>query len=92
MPASSRFFSVSSPDVRNVAGDFLGPELGVARHHLEFLDMNRGEDVVVDDAFVQEDRVFEVVTVPRHEGDEHVTAQSQIAEIRRRSVGDDVAL
>ncbi|MGY3458193.1 hypothetical protein ACVWW5_003643 [Bradyrhizobium sp. LM3.4] len=26
--------------VRNVAGDFLGSELGVAGHHLEFFDMN----------------------------------------------------
>ncbi len=33
-------------DVRNVAGDFLRPELGVAGHHLEFLDVDRGEDVV----------------------------------------------
>src|SRR5216683_1566208 len=27
-------------DVRDVAGDFLGSELGVAGHHLEFLDMD----------------------------------------------------
>ena len=33
-------------DVRDVARDLLRPELGVARHHLEFLDVDRGEDVV----------------------------------------------
>ena len=41
-----RFFR----DVRNIARDFLRPELRVARHHLEFLDVDGGEDVVGDDA------------------------------------------
>ena len=36
--------------------------------------------------------VLEVVAVPRHERDEHVAAERQIAEIGRRAVGDDVAL
>jgi hypothetical protein len=79
-------------DVGNIAGDFLGAELGVARHHLEFIDMDRGEDVFLHDALVEEDRVFEVVAVPRHEGDEHVAAERQIAEVRRGAVSDDVAL
>ena len=79
-------------DVGNVAGDFLGPELGVARHHLEFLDVDRGEDVVLDDALGEQDRVLEVVAVPRHERDQHVAAERQLAEIGRGTVGDDVAL
>ena len=79
-------------DVRNVARDFLGPELGVARHHLEFLDVDRGEDVVLHDALGEQDRVLEVVAVPRHERDEHVAAERELAEIGRRTVGDDVAL
>ena len=69
-----------------------GPELGVARHHLEFLDMDRGEDVVLDDALGEQDRVLEVVAVPRHERDEHVAAERELAELGRRTVGDDVAL
>ena len=44
-----------------------------------------------DDALGDQDRVFEVVAVPRHEGDEHVAAQRQFAEIGRRTVGDDLA-
>ena len=36
-------------NVGNVAGDLLGPKLGVAGHRLEFFDVNRGEDVVLDD-------------------------------------------
>jgi hypothetical protein len=91
MPASSRFFSASS-DVRNVAGDFFRPKLGVAGHHLEFLDVDRGEHVVAHDALGDQDRVLEVVAVPRHERDEHVAAERQITEIGGRTVGDDVAL
>jgi hypothetical protein len=60
------------PDVRNVAGDLFRAELGVAGHHLEFLDVDRGEDVVAHDALGDQDRVLEVVAVPRHERDEHV--------------------
>ena len=43
-------------NVRNVARDFLRPELGVAGHHLEFLDVDRGEHVVLHDALGQQDR------------------------------------
>ena len=43
-------------DVGNVAGDFFRTELGVARHHLEFIDMDRSEDVFLDDLLVEQDR------------------------------------
>ena len=92
MPASSRFLRLSSPTFGNVAGDFLRPQLGVARHRLEFLDMDRGEDVVAHDALGDEDGVLEVVAVPRHERDEHVLAERELAQLRRRTVGDDIAL
>ena len=36
-------------DVRDVAGDLLRPELGVAGGDLELLDVDRGEDVVLGD-------------------------------------------
>ena len=78
--------------VRNVARDFLRPQLGVAGHHLELLDMDRGEDVLLHDPLGEQDRVFEVVAVPRHERDQHVAAERELAEIGRRTVGDDVTL
>src|SRR5690606_13049105 len=59
-------------DVRDVARDFLGPELRVSRHHLEFLDVDRGEHVVGYDAIRHQDGVFEVVAHPWHERDQHV--------------------
>ena len=40
----------------------------------------------------EQDRVLEVVAVPRHERDEHVAAEREIAEVGRGTVGDDVAL
>ena len=79
-------------DIRDVARDLLRPELGVARHHLEFLDVDRGEHVLLGDFLGKEDRVFEVVAVPRHEGDEHVAPERQLAELGRGTVGDDLAL
>ena len=78
--------------VRNVARDFLRTQLRVAGHHLELLDVDRGEDVFLHDPLGEQDRVFEVVAVPRHERDEHVPAERQLAELGRRTVGDDVAL
>ena len=38
-------------DVRDVAGDFLRPELGVAGGDLEFLDVDRGVDVLLHARF-----------------------------------------
>ena len=78
--------------VADVAGDFLRSELGVARDDVEFLDMDRRVAVVGDDALADQDRVLEVVTVPRHERDQHVLAERQLTEVGRGAVGDDVAL
>ena len=76
--------------VRDVAGDFLGAELGVARHDHQLLDVDRGVAVFGDHALADEDRVFEVVAVPRHERDQHVLAEGQLADVGGGTVGDDV--
>ena len=73
-------------DIRNVARDFFRTELGIARFDLEFLDVNRSVVVVLDEPFGNQNRVFKVVTAPRHERDEHVAAESQFALIRARTV------
>ena len=49
MPRSSRSCEHVLADVRDVAGDLLGPELGVAGVDLVLLDVDRGEDVVLDE-------------------------------------------
>ncbi len=79
-------------DIRNVTRDFLRSELRVARHHLEFLDVDGGEHVIANDALGDEDGVLEVVAVPGHERDKHVAAKREIAEFGRRTVRDDIAL
>ena len=79
-------------DVGDVPRDLFRPQFGVAGHHLEFLDMDRGEGVFLDDALGNQDRILEIVTVPGHEGDQHVATQGQLAEVGRRPVGYDVAL
>ena len=78
-------------DVRDVAGDFFFAELRVAGDALELLDVDRGEDVVLGDALADEDRVLEVVALPRHERDEHVLAERELAHVGRRAVREDVA-
>ena len=44
-------------NVRDVARDFLWPELRVSRRDLELLDVDRGEDVGGDDALGEQNRV-----------------------------------
>src|SRR6478752_5853074 len=77
-------------DVRDVPGDLLGAELGVAGVDLELLDVDRGQDVVLHEALRQDDRVLVVVALPRHEGDEQVLAQRHLALVGARTVGDDL--
>ena len=78
--------------VRDVPGDLFGAELGVAGVDLVLVDVDRGEHVVAHEALGQDDGVLEVVALPRHEGDEQVLAQRQLAEVGRGAVGDEIAL
>ena len=66
-------------DVRDVARDLLGAELGVAGLDLELLDVDRREVVVLDEAFRDQDGVLVVVAAPRHEGDEDVAPEGELA-------------
>ena len=66
-------------DVRDVAGDLLGTELGVAGVDLVLLDVDRREHVVLHEALGDDDRVLVVVALPRHERDEEVLAERELA-------------
>ena len=92
MPDSSRSRSACSRDVGNIARDLFRPELGVAGFDLELLDVDRGVVVLADQLLGDQDRVLEVVTAPRHEGDQHVAAEAELALLRARTVGDDLPL
>jgi hypothetical protein len=91
MPRSSRSASSLVGDVRDVAGDLLGTQLGVAGVDLVLLDVDRGEDVFLHQALAQDDRVLVVVTLPRHERDEQVLAQRHLALVGAGTVGDRAA-
>src|SRR5207247_1551120 len=56
--------------VRDVARDLLVAELRRAGVDLVLVNVNRRENVVLDEALGEHDRVLEVVALERHEGDE----------------------
>ena len=91
MPRSSRSLRASSPTFGMSRVTLFLAELRVAGDALELLDVDRGEHVVLGDALGDEDRVLEVVALPRHERDEHVLAERELAHVARRAVGEDVA-
>jgi hypothetical protein len=92
MPDSSRRLSCCSDRLGNVARDFFGAQLGVARHHHELFDVDRGVAVFSHHTLADQDRVLEVVAVPGHEGDQHVLADGDFAKVRRCTVGNHIPL
>ena len=76
--------------VRDIAGDFFCAQFGIARHHIQFFDVDGGIAVFCHHFFRNQNRVFVVVTIPRHEGDGHVLTQSQFAQVGRSTVGHHV--
>ena len=79
-------------EVGDVPADLLRPELGVAGIDLVLVDVDRRQHVVLDEALGQDDRVLEVVALPRHQRDEQVLAERELAVIGGRTVGEDRAL
>ena len=79
-------------DVRDVARDLLGAELGVPRLDLVLLDVDAGEQVVADEALADDDRVLVVAALPAHERHEDVPAERELAPVGGRAVGDRVAV
>jgi hypothetical protein len=78
-------------DVGDLARDLLHAALGVADLELELLDVDRGVDVVLDEALGEDDRVLEVVAVPGHERDEQVPPERELAPVGGGAVREDVA-
>ena len=54
--------------------------------NLELLDVDGRVVVLLDEFFGDEDRVLEVVTTPRHERHEDVTAKTKLALFRARTI------
>ena len=77
--------------VRNIAGDIFRTQLGIAGNDIQFLNVNRSIAVIRSHFFGNQNRVFIVITVPRHEGDGHVLTQSQFAQIGGCAVSNQIA-
>ena len=75
-------------DVRDLAGDLLRAEFGVARLDRVFLNVDRGVNVLADQTLVQKDGVLVVVALPGHKADQRVLAERDLAVRRCRTVGD----
>ena len=86
-----QFRERSFTHVRDVSGDLFRPQLGVTGHARQFLNVDSGETVFLDNTLGNEDGVFEVVTVPRHERYTHVLTQRQLTEVGGRAVCQHVA-
>ncbi len=56
------------------------------------LDVDRRVHVLLDELFGNQDRVLVVITFPRHEADQDVAAERDLAALGRCAVRDDVAL
>ena len=78
-------------NVGNVGGDFLRAQLRVARDTGQLFDMDRREAVFLDDTLGDQDRVLEVIAVPRHERDQQVLAEREFPQIRGRTIGEHIA-
>src|SRR5258708_1098164 len=74
-------------DIGDVASNFFGTELGVARFDFVLFDVNRSVVIVLDQFFADQDGVFKVVAAPGHEGHQNVAAKSQFAAIGARAIG-----
>ena len=70
--------------------DFLRSELGVPGLGFVFFNVDGGEHVLAHEAFVQQNRVLVVVAFPRHEADEHVLAERDLALRASRAVCNDL--
>src|SRR5205807_10669793 len=68
--------------VRDVARDLLVAELRRTRVDLVLVDVDRREHVVLDEALGEDDRILEVEALPRHERDEQVLAERELALLR----------
>ena len=91
MPASSRLRSASSPTFGMSRVISSGPSLvsrAATSNSSMWIEVNTSSLTMRSLIRIE---VFEVVAVPRHERDQHVTAERQFAELRRGAVSDDVA-
>ena len=78
--------------VRDLAGDLFAAKLCLAGLLLVFLYVDRRVYVVLDQPFVDEDRVLIVIALPGHEPDQDVAAERQLSVVGGWAVGQHFSL
>ena len=77
--------------VRDVRCQLFNTALGVTYFEYILIDVQRCEYVFANDAFVDHNRILEVVALPWHEGHAHVLTQGQFAFVSRVPLDEDLA-
>src|SRR5262249_32868754 len=77
-------------NIGNVASNFFGTQLRVARLDFVLFDVDRSVIVVLHQLFADEDGVLKVVPAPRQEGHKDVAAESQFTAFGAGAVGEDL--
>ena len=63
--------------IANVARNLFWAKFGIACNNREFFDMNRSVTIICNNLLRNQNRVFEVVTIPGHKGDQHILTKRQ---------------
>src|SRR6476660_4730451 len=77
-------------DIGNIPRTFLRSELAITSTALKFIDVDGSINVFLHHLLGDHDGVFEVVSIPRHERDEHIASQRKLPVIGVWAVGDDL--
>ena len=77
-------------DIGYIAGNLFRTQLGIAGFHLVFLDVDRGELVLLYQAVADDNSVLEVIAFPAHKGAGHVLPQRQLPVFGGGAIGQDL--
>ncbi len=65
-------------DIGNIAGDLLCTMLELTRFDLFLIRVHRSESIFTDQFFRDDNRIFIVVSIPRHKGNKDILADSKL--------------
>ena len=74
---AERFFT----HIWNITSDFLWPKLRVTGSDFKLFNVNRSKHIITRNPLRDQNGVFIVISIPRHEGDNHVFTQRQFTKI-----------
>ena len=78
-------------DIGDIRGQFFHTTLGFANLQRKLLHMNRRQQVLSNDPFVQHNGILVVISLPRHISNQKVLTQRQFTILRRIALSQDLA-